>query len=69
MLVNSVRNSEDSSPHQKARATLIYGMVQCIGRNDDGRAVSTARALLKTPRLRRRLLDACHRVNRLRGVR
>ncbi len=69
MLANSVRNSEDASPHQKARAMLVYGMVQCLGRNDDGRAISTARALLKTPRLRRRLLDACHRVNRLRGVR
>ncbi len=69
MLANSVRNSEDSSPHQRARAMLVYGMVQCLGRNDDGRAISTARALLKTPRLRRRLLDACHRVNRLRSVR
>ncbi|HEY5928381.1 MAG TPA: serine/threonine-protein kinase [Kofleriaceae bacterium] len=58
-LANSVSTSEDATARQRARAIMIFGMVQCKGRNDTGRALAAARKLTAAPKLRRRLLDAC----------
>lgn len=60
-LANAVSSSPDATRHQKARAALIYGTVQCLGRNDEGRARIALRKLAGMPKLRRRLLEACHR--------
>ncbi len=58
-LANAVRTSEDSTPRQKLRATLLYGIVQCIARNDEGRARVAMRKLAGAPKLRRRLIETC----------
>ena len=63
-LANSVMNSETAIPRQRARATMMYGMVQCLGRNDQGRAIAAARRLTGSPKLRRKLLDTCRRARR-----
>jgi serine/threonine-protein kinase len=68
-LANSVRTSEDASPRQRARATLIAGIVQCAGRNDEGRARVALRQLAGSPRLRRKLIEACHRAGALQNER
>jgi serine/threonine-protein kinase len=68
-LANSVRTSEDASPRQRARATLIAGIVQCAGRNDEGRARVALRQLVASPRLRRKLIEACHRAGALQNER
>ncbi|HEY5944832.1 MAG TPA: serine/threonine-protein kinase [Kofleriaceae bacterium] len=59
-LANAVTNSEDATVRQRARGTMIYGMVQCIARNDEARARATLRKLIAAPKLRKKLLDTCH---------
>jgi eukaryotic-like serine/threonine-protein kinase len=68
-LARMVMTSEDSTPRQKARATMLYGMVQCIARNDESRARATLRKLAAAPKLRRQLLDVCHQHGWLQNVR
>jgi hypothetical protein len=68
-LANTVSTSEDATPRQRARATLIYGMLQCMVRNDESRARAQLRKLAGAPKLRKKLLDACHAANYLQDVR
>ncbi len=68
-LANTVSSSEDSNVRQKQRAALIFGTVQCLARNDEGRARIALRKLVGAPKLRRKLIDACHTNNYLQNVR
>jgi eukaryotic-like serine/threonine-protein kinase len=68
-LANSVSNSEDATPRQRMRALSLYGMLQCAAHNDAGRANAVVRLLGTAPKLRRKVLDTCHRKGYLRGVR
>jgi hypothetical protein len=68
-LANMVSTSEDANPRQRARATLIYGMLQCMVRNDESTARASLRKLAGTPKLRKKLLDTCHAAKYLQDVR
>jgi len=68
-LANAVTTSQDATARQKLRATLIFGTVQCLGRNDEGRARVALRKLTVAPKLRRKLIDACHNAGYLQNVR
>jgi tRNA A-37 threonylcarbamoyl transferase component Bud32 len=65
-LANSVITSEDATVRQKSRATLIFGTVQCLGRNDESRARAALRKLAIAPKMRRQLIDVCRRAGYLR---
>lgn len=68
-LANSVLNSEDAKPKQKARGAMLYGMVQCLGRNNEEGALTALRRMKGNyPFLRRRLLAACQKAGFLQGV-
>ena len=58
-LANAVSTSEDATPRQKARAALLYGIIQCLARNDEGRARVAMRKLAGAPKLRRKLIETC----------
>ncbi|HTL34735.1 MAG TPA: serine/threonine-protein kinase [Kofleriaceae bacterium] len=58
-LANAVINSEDANPKQKARASLIHGTAQCLGRNNQEGALMDLRRLKGAPGLRAKLLNVC----------
>jgi hypothetical protein len=69
-LVNSVMNSEDARPKQKARAVMIHGIVQCLGRNNEEGALTDLRRMKGAfPLLRKRLLAVCQKAGFLTGQR
>ncbi|HEX5060157.1 MAG TPA: protein kinase [Kofleriaceae bacterium] len=68
-LANAVTRSQDANARQKLRATMIFGTVQCLGRNDEGRARAELRKLTVAPKMRRKLIDACHSAGYLQNVR
>jgi serine/threonine-protein kinase len=68
-LANGVSNSEDATSKQRMRALSLYGMLQCAAHNDAGRAHAVVRLLGSAPKLRRRVIDACHKKGYLRNVR
>jgi hypothetical protein len=69
-LANSVMNSEDAKPKQKARAVMIHGIVQCLGRNNEEGALTDLRRMKGAfPVLRKRLLAACQKAGFLSGQR
>ena len=68
-LANTVTSSETSNLRQKQRAALVFGVVQCLARNDEGRARIALRRLIGAPKLRRKLVDTCHANNYLQNVR
>jgi hypothetical protein len=69
-LANAVLNSDDSKPKQKARAAMIHGMVQCLGRNNEEGALTDLRRMKGAyPFLRKRLLVACQKAGFLNGQR
>jgi eukaryotic-like serine/threonine-protein kinase len=59
-LANSVINSEDANPKQKARAVMIHGMAQCLGRNNEEGALADLRRIKNAPAIRLKLLKVCH---------
>ena len=69
-LANAVLNSEDARPKQKARAAMIHGIVQCLGRNNEEGALTDLRRMKGAfPFLRKRLLVACQKAGFLNGQR
>ena len=66
-LANAVISSASAPPHQRAAARLVHGIVQCAAHNDDEGAMTDMRSLGKFPRLRARLLEACHQHGALLG--
>ncbi|HUS30065.1 MAG TPA: protein kinase [Kofleriaceae bacterium] len=60
-LANAVVNSEDAFPKQKARASMIHGMAQCLGRNNEEGALTDLRRIKGAPALRVKLLKTCQK--------
>jgi hypothetical protein len=58
--VRLVSTSEEAKPGQRAQATMLKGVIGC-NTNDDDAALSAYRALPGRPKMRTRLLAACHR--------
>ncbi|HSD89919.1 MAG TPA: protein kinase [Kofleriaceae bacterium] len=68
-LANAVINNEDAWPKQKARASMIHGMVQCLGRNNEEIALTDLRRITSAPVFRRRLLSTCQKAGFLNAER
>lgn len=69
-LANAVLNSEDAKPKQKARAAMVHGIVQCLGRNNEEGALADLRRMKGTfTFLRKRLLLTCQKAGFLTGQR
>jgi serine/threonine-protein kinase len=59
-LANSVINGETSGPNQKQHAHAIRGSVMCLLHNDEDGARTDLRRMGNAPRLRKRVITACH---------
>jgi hypothetical protein len=68
-LANAVINSEDATPKQKARAAMLHGIAQCLGRNNEEVALMDLRRLRGSPALRAKLLKTCQQGGFLLGER
>ena len=67
-LANAVIAGEGAGRNQKARAHVIHGIVECTAHHSEENARIDLRQLEEFPKLRKRLITACHAEGELTAV-